>query len=54
MGWPQIIYIGLVTLGLGYSLAKDGQPKTGRHDFVGHGVVASLIIGLLYWGGFFS
>lgn len=51
---PQLIFIALLVLGTGVSLAKHGQPKEGRHNFTLAVLSDAIVIGLLYWGGFFS
>ena len=53
MGWPQITYIVLSVLSLGYILAKDGQPRE-PYSFWGSCIGTSIGFGLLYAGGFFS
>lgn len=54
LGWPQLIYLGFVTLCLGFDLAKHGQPRTTKHHF-GYSLVAQAgLVALLYWGGFFT
>lgn len=50
---PQIIYIILTFIGLGYSIAKHGQPRD-NHDFGVDLISTIIVLGLLYWGGFFS
>lgn len=50
---PQIIYLGLIAVGLGVTLARHGQPRE-PHNFWASSIAASLALGLLYWGGFFS
>lgn len=51
---PQLVYIGLVVLGLGYSLARNGEPKKDNYSF-GYTLFSSIVtILILYWGGFFS
>ena len=51
--WPQYVYIVLTLIGLGFSLAKHGQPKEENHNFFVSLISTSLIISLLYFGGFF-
>jgi hypothetical protein len=51
---PQIIYVILIGMNLGTALTKDGEPKSGTHDFVRSLIAAAMIFGLLWWGGFFS
>jgi hypothetical protein len=54
MSAPALIYLALVILGLGIVLAKDGEPKTGKHSFWWQLVGTAIPCGLLYWGGFFA
>jgi hypothetical protein len=54
MSTAAMIYLALVVLGLGVELAKDGQPKTGKHSFCWQLVGVAIPCGLLYWGGFFG
>ncbi len=51
---PQILVIVLMTLGAGIVLAKDGQEKKGKYSFVAALVSDAIMIGLMYWGGFFD
>ena len=51
---PQIIYLALVAAGIGVSIARYGQPKTDSYDMFDVAVAPALMIGLLYWGGFFG
>lgn len=54
MGWPQVVYIGLMALSIGITLALHGQPRTGKHN-VGYAVIgAAISLGVVYWGGFFT
>ena len=54
MGWPQIIWIILATVGLTHDLMKHGERKTGTHSFWSGSFAIALMAGLLYWGGFFG
>lgn len=51
---PQVIWIILATLGIGISLAKDGQQKDDKYSFFTSTICTGLVAGLLYWGGFFG
>jgi hypothetical protein len=53
MGVPQICYIVIITLGLGISLAKHGEPQ-GDYNFFTTLIAAAIQIGLLILGGFFG
>ena len=52
--WPQITILILIVLQIGISLAKDGQPKTGKWSFGWSLFNASILLTLLYFGGFFN
>ena len=54
MGWPQIVYIVLLTLGLGITMESHGKPRSGKTNFWVTLVCEGLVVGLLYAGGFFS
>ena len=54
MGVPQILYIALLALGVGVSLARHGQPKTGNESVWITLIGVSIQVGLLLWGGFFN
>lgn len=51
---PQLIYLGLLLLGLGESLYKNGEPKTGKHSFGWSLVSSVIVVYILYKGGFFD
>jgi len=50
--WPQYTYAILLVLGVGVSLGKDGQPRTGNHCFLLNAASASFAAWLLHLGGF--
>lgn len=54
MGIPQIIYIVIVALALGLSLAKHGEVEMKRENFWTTFIASSIQLAILYWGGFFS
>ncbi|KFK92742.1 MULTISPECIES: transglycosylase SLT domain-containing protein [unclassified Serratia (in: enterobacteria)] len=54
MNWPQITWIVAVTLGLGMSIAKHGEPRTGKFSFWWQLFGAAVTAWLLWSGGFFS
>lgn len=54
MGWPQIVYVGLIGLNLGIAGALHGKPRTGKHSFWVSLVGAAIIASILYYGGFFT
>ncbi|HEX7111395.1 MAG TPA: hypothetical protein VF216_03050 [Mizugakiibacter sp.] len=51
---PQIIYLSLLLLDLGIHLVRDGQRREKPYDFGGELISVCLVVGLLYWGGFFG
>jgi len=51
---PQIIWFVLTFLGLGVSMSKHGEPKSGENNFFVDLLCTALVLGLLYWGGFFG
>lgn len=53
MGIWQIVYIGIMFMGLGLNLAKDGQPKEGKYSFWAQFLADAIILFILYKGGFF-
>lgn len=54
MNWPQITWIALVSLGLGMTLMKHGEPRTDKHS-VWWALFGALATAWLLWcGGFFS
>ncbi|RKO76174.1 transglycosylase SLT domain-containing protein [Pectobacterium parmentieri] len=54
MNWPQITWIVLVSLGLGMTLMKHGEPRTDKHS-VWWSLFGALATAWLLWsGGFFS
>ena len=54
MGICQIIMLVLACMSLGVSMARNGHPKTGTHNFGIDLIAWVLQLGLLYFGGFFS
>ena len=54
IGWPQLIVIALMLFGSGISTARYGQQKTDCHDIVDIVIGPTIMLALLYWGGFFS
>lgn len=53
MGIPQILYIVIITMGLGIALAKHGEPQ-GDYNFFNSLFGAAIQVGLLILGGFFK
>lgn len=54
MGICQLIYLGLMMIGLGVSLAKNGEPKNQKYSFVSSLIATGIEITLLWGGGFFG
>lgn len=54
LGIPQLIYIGLTLMGIGSIISKHGQPRIGRYNVWSSLISTSVILLLLYAGGFFS
>lgn len=52
--WPQYAYAALTMLGLGVSLQRHGQRKTGEHNIVADVIATAIIVWLLYMGGFWA
>ena len=52
MDWPQITYIVLLAIVVGIDLAKDGEPRGGRHNFITTLISAAIVSWLLWAGGF--
>ena len=50
---PQLIFLGLLVLNIGISLAKHGDPQP-KYSFWSTFVSTLITVGLLYWGGFFN
>ena len=51
--WPQLTYLFLVILGLGYAVAKHGEPQLPWSMFRSM-LGAAIAFYLLYEGGFFA
>ncbi len=51
--WPQIVYVSLSLVGLGFAIAKHGQPREPYNAF-GLMIGTALSWTLLWWGGFFQ
>lgn len=52
---PQLIFLALMLIGIGVSLARFGEPKRrDTYDLVDVLIGPAISFGLLYWGGFFG
>lgn len=54
IGWPQLIYIGMMIFNLTLEGMKHRQQKEGKHSFGVTMIATILSLGLVYWGGFFE
>lgn len=53
VGIPQAIYLALTVLGAGRAVIRWGKPKEGSYG-AADAIASAIILGLLYWGGFFA
>lgn len=53
-GWPQYVWMALSVLSLGISLAKHGEPETGKKSIWMSLTTFAIVGALLYFGGFFA
>lgn len=54
MEWPQMTVMGILFVGLGINLARDGEARRGKHSFGWTLFAVFLEFWLLYEGGFWS
>ena len=57
LDWPQITFLCLMIFEMGIVIAKHGEKKTGsyaRYNIWSSLLSASIVMGILYWGGFFN
>jgi hypothetical protein len=54
LGMPQIIYLSLFAVCLLRTISQHGKQRTGMENGVASAVTGALVLGLLYWGGFFT
>ena len=54
MGIPQIIILVIYMIGLGMSLANDGEVRMKKEGFWLSLVSCGIMLALLWWGGFFG
>lgn len=52
--WPQIVYIVMVVLGLGMTATNHGNKKMGKDNFFISLISSTIMISILYAGGFFG
>lgn len=54
IGWPQALLLTFMFLKICGHASKNGQPMGLRFN-LGHALIdTALLVGILYWGGFFS
>lgn len=54
MEFPQLLYLGLLTLGLGMELSKHGEEKIAKHNFWTSLIATIIQVLILKAGGFFG
>lgn len=54
MSLPAIIWIIIAVMGLGVSLARDGETKVKKESFLQTLIATGINVALLWWGGFFG
>lgn len=54
MSAAAITMLVLIAISGGITLALNGQPKTGNHNFFIWAISAAINIAILNWGGFFN
>ena len=50
--WPQFILLALMFVGLGVEIVKHGEPD--EHNIWVTLFGQTIVLGLLWWGGFFT
>ena len=54
VGIPQVIYTIIWTLSMGSAYLNRGKTGEHKHNFYGSVIIVALMLGLYWWGGFFS
>lgn len=55
IGWPEGIFLALILLGMGKAMARFGETKKpDSYDMIDVLFGPALLLGLLWWGGFFA
>lgn len=52
--WPQFILVGIMSLNLIRAFVKDGEMETRKISSGSYLLSFAILMGLLYWGGFFK
>lgn len=53
-GWPQWAIIALFALGLAINAVRNGEPRTGNHEFSWTVIGVGINAWILWMGGFWS
>ena len=53
LGIPQIIIIVMYGINIGMNLAKDGEPKDEKYNFISSLIAVAICSCILWAGGFF-
>lgn len=54
IGWPEGIYLFLTIFALGITLAKHGEPNTGKNNIWVSLIASGIHFAIMWWGGFFA
>lgn len=54
IGIPQGILLLLIAVGVFHAASHQGQRSTNVYDLSDVTILPALLLGLLYWGGFFE
>lgn len=54
IGVPQLLFLALIVSGLTIDATKHGKPYTKTENVWVSLLAALILLGLLYWGGFFT
>jgi len=52
--YPQLTFLALMFLELGFAISHHGRMKKGKHDLWGTVFAFVVITGILWWGKFFD
>jgi ribonucleotide reductase beta subunit family protein with ferritin-like domain len=54
IGIPQFILLMLMLVELTVELYKHGEPKEDKYNFFVSVIFQAILLGILFWGGFFK